>query len=61
MRTFTRYFTVEDIAPITVEFEKLDEEWRDRRPHVSTEDQLIGDGLLADLLASISKLLTVAG
>lgn len=59
-KTYTRYFTLPDLAPIMAEAHKLQEEWLSRSKHVDVINKAIGDGLIAQLEHAITALLTVA-
>lgn len=60
MRTYTRYFTLDDLAGIMTEAHKLQVEWNSRSKYVEVEEKAIGDGLIAQLEHAITSLLTKA-
>lgn len=55
-RTFTRYFTEADVAPLTVELDRLYDDWRHRMEHIDPEVRADGNERLEAARLAIARL-----
>lgn len=52
-RTYTYFFTADQIVPLLEHLEALEKDWKERRPFVPEWSQRRGDALLAQATAAV--------